>query len=145
MKLKASFTVEASVVIPITLFIMLALILLSFYIHDKTILVNASVSAILENANDDSDIGELKSEAYSRINAKTIGVNGTYVNVESNDGKYVLSAGSSFDWKNDFVRAFLDNSLGSAEAEVNISNLDGRRVLLEIKVLSDAARLIDQK
>ena len=141
-KLKGSFTIEAAVVIPITMFIMLALILLSFYIHDKTLMVTAPVSAILENANDSSDISALQQEAASRINPQLIAAGSPQISVESNDNTCSLSCSAGFDWRNNFVRTYLNDSLGNLATRVNITNLDGRQVLLLEKVLSDAAQKI---
>ena len=141
-RLKGSFTIEASVIVPMVMLIMLSLILLTFYIHDRALLTSASISAILENASERSDIGALKSEAEQRIHSQLIAAYDIYVSADSNDGSFSISASGDFDWKNSFVRAFLNNSPGSLDVRVNISNLGGREPLLQAKVLSDAARLI---
>ena len=95
MRLKASFTVENSIIIPLFTIIIVALCLLTFVLHDHVIIKNACFqSAIILNGqpNELVDRNQSKSESMKQMNlkaqdyidAKTILAQNVSVKIEQN-------------------------------------------------------------
>ncbi len=84
---KGSFTVEASFIVPIILFLIMVSIFAVFYYHDKNILLGAAyeasvVGSTMSREMNGADAEKIESLANERIRGKCIFLNHSQVEVE---------------------------------------------------------------
>lgn len=142
-KLKASFTIEAAVIVPLTMFIIVTFMYMTFYLHDLCVLGSAGKSFIMENAADLTEGQEeaLASEAEEYIDGRLIIAESVSVNVEEDEG-LSLSGEADFDVPFGFAADLLGFSLSEINTSLNISNLDARGTLLKYKAVSDGIDIL---
>ncbi|MCF0142180.1 MAG: pilus assembly protein [Parasporobacterium sp.] len=141
---QASFTIEAAVIVPLSLIIVMTVILLCFFIHDRVMLTAGMAEAVFTEASaEEPDLDNMIESAGSLITTKQIMASGTETNGSESLGSYTLEAESAFDWRFSLVRELFDNALGGMDAEVKISNLDGRDILLRYRLIRDGLDLIN--
>jgi len=85
-KLKASFTVENSFIMPLFIIIIVLLLYVCFYIHDIVILKNSALKLAIraESCEEDWQRAELRQEGIDYIKQKTICTQNTNVIIENN-------------------------------------------------------------
>ncbi len=135
--MQASFTVEAAFIIPLSIFLMVTVILLSFYLHDRAVMNSAGVTAVLSGYSESADVGDMKSSMESALENSFIMTNDASVLVSEDDGEYTLQASAGFDTGFAFVSSLSGSDTLSASCEINISHLDGRGELLKYKLIRD--------
>lgn len=143
-KLKASFTIEAAVIVPLTMFIIVTFMYMTFYLHDLCVLGSAGISFIMDNAAGFAEGQEktLASEAEEYINERLIIADSVSVDMEEDDDGLFLSGGADFDVPFGFAGDLLGFSLSEMNTSVNISNLDARGTLLKYKAISDGIDIV---
>lgn len=85
--LKGSFTVEASFIVPMILFLIMACIFAVFYYHDKNVLLGVAYETSVVGSSKSREVSgvdaeEIQSLAYERIQGKCIILNHPQVTVE---------------------------------------------------------------
>lgn len=142
-KLKASFTIEAAVIVPLIMIIIVGMIFIAFLIHDTVTMDALNTYALIENAdkyNDNTEI--IKSDLQDWLSSGLVITKN--INVESTkriDGLVVKSCG-------DFSLPFtaLSELFGKKQinesSEITITNLDGRSSLLKNKAVVDGIKKI---
>ena len=138
--LSGSFTIEASVIIPLSLFIIASLIILSFYLHDQVIIKTIPVSVILEDPFADS--GELESSLAQELSARLIITSSAAVSLSSEYGQAEASVSAEIKDINPVIKYLTGSSTEDISFRASIKDLDGRQALLKEKTISDAARRI---
>nr|WP_307998128.1 pilus assembly protein [uncultured Merdimonas sp.] len=98
--LKASFTVEMSVIVPLALFLVMAAVLVIFYYHDKNILSAAAYETAVAGSTkarekDGADAGELEALFAERIYGKCILFAGADVGVSVSDDEITVKVSAS--------------------------------------------------
>ena len=98
--LKASFTVEMSVIVPLALFLVMAAVLVIFYYHDKNILSAAAYETAVAGSTkarekDGADAGELEALFAERIHGKCILFAGADVGVSASDDEITVKVSAS--------------------------------------------------
>lgn len=98
--LKASFTVEMSVIVPLALFLVMAAVLVIFYYHDKNILSAAAYETAVAGSTkarekDGADAGELEALFAERIHGKCILFAGAGVGVSVSDDEITVKVSAS--------------------------------------------------
>jgi len=122
-KLKASYTVENSFIMPLFIIVIVVLLYLCFYIHDAVILKNSALKLAIraERCEEDWERAELRQEGIDYIKEKTICTQNTNVVIENNKGNIKVTCtgyfSSSLKWMN--LAGLLNQS-----ATVNKSNPD---------------------
>lgn len=98
--LKASMTVEMSMLVPLILFLIIACILVIFYYHDKNILAaaayeTAAAGSTKAREKDGADAGELEAMFAERIRGKCILFAGADVRVTVSDEEIMVEIAAS--------------------------------------------------
>ena len=137
-KQKGSFTLEAAIIMPVTMAVIAALLLFAISVHDGVVMNTVSTAAILENAgsftNDPENIpGTIRDMLSKRlIIAKNIAVD-----VDEEQDQYMAICSGSFQIASGFLRMFTGEEMTNIRTNVSISNLDGRKTLLKYKTICD--------
>ncbi len=73
MKTKGSFTVEASIVVPLVLFVFIVLMNILFYYHDKNVLTAVAHETVsIGSGRKEQSAKELEQYFYSRVNGRLL-------------------------------------------------------------------------
>ena len=136
--LRASFTIEAAVIVPLSLIIICAAILVSMHIHDLVVIRAVSISSIFEGYSTSSDISYIKELAGETLSARLIVTDNIEVTAENtSDGEYILTCKSSSGNPSALFGSYISSSLSSSTVSINISNLSGRDTLLKYKAAKE--------
>ena len=105
-RLKASYTVENSFIMPLFIIIIVLLLYVCFYIHDAVILKNSALKLAIraERSEEDWQRAELRQEGIDYIREKTIFTKNINVIIENNKGNIKVSCtgyfSSALKWMN---------------------------------------------
>lgn len=141
-RLRGSFTVEAAVIVPLTMFIVVTFIYMAFYLHDKVVMSCTGADYILENAADYSgSLTDIEDNTEEMLESRLIIADSICVSVSEDDG-VTLSSSAQVAMPFSFITDIMGSSVKEAESTVNISMLDGRRTLLKYKAIADGIDLL---
>ena len=138
--LKAGFTLEAAVIVPLSLVIICTMILLSFYIHDKIVFKSAGVRAVFENRSEDTSA--IRSSVLDALENGLIMTRNTDVSCEINDDSASVQASGNFNWGYRMISGLFQDSLDTMSEKISISNLDGRSIILKYALADDLKELL---
>lgn len=98
MRIKASYTVENSFIMPLFIIVIVLLLYTCFYIHDAVILKNSALKLAIraESCEEDRQIEELKRQGIDYIKEKTICTQNSNVIIENNKGKITVTCTGYF-------------------------------------------------
>jgi len=105
-RLKASYTVENSFIMPLFIIVIVLLLYVCFYIHDAVILKNSALKLAIraERSEEDWQRAELRQEGIDYIREKTIFTKNINVIIENNKGNIKVSCtgyfSSALKWMN---------------------------------------------
>jgi len=105
-RLKASYTVENSFIMPLFVIVIVLLLYLCFYIHDAVILKNSALKLAIraERCEEEWQRAELRQEGIDYIRQKTICTQNTNVIIINNKGNIKVSCtgyfSSALKWMN---------------------------------------------
>lgn len=143
-RLKASFTIEAAVIVPLTIFIIAAFMYMAFYIHDRAVMGSAGAAYILENAADYSDsLSTIEEDTREMLENRLIIAENISVSVTDDDG-ITLESSADINMPLAFLSSILGTSPDSVSTSVNISMLDGRAQVLKYKAAADGIDVLAQ-
>lgn len=138
-KLKASFTIEAGVVVPMIMFITVTVFLVCFFIHDRAVMKSVGIFYAMESAGKATDDSGLSDEISRMLGMRLTRTKGISVSAESDrDAKSIRETGrvpAPFV----FEQELNGGRFSSLAEKIDVSNLDGRRALLKYKAISDMA------
>ena len=141
-RLRGSFTVEAAVIVPLTMFIVVTFIYMAFYLHDKVVMSCTGADYILENAADYSgSLTDIEENTEEMLESRLIIADSISVSVSEDDG-VTLGSSAQVAMPFSFITDIMGYSVKEAESTVNISMLDGRRTLLKYKAIADGIDLL---
>lgn len=92
MRLKASYTLENSFIMPFFIIVIVLLLYVCFYIHDAVILKNSALKLAIraESCEQDWQIAELRQQGIDYIKEKTICSHNINVMIENNKGNVTV-------------------------------------------------------
>ncbi len=144
-KLKASVTIEAALIIPIVMIIIVAMIFASFMAHDSVTMDAKNTYEVIENANQYND--NIENMQPNMQDAMTRGLIVTKnINVESKkrvDGIIVKSCGN-FTLPFSALQELFGMQQINESSEIAFTNLDGRESLLKSKAVIDGIKKIGE-
>ena len=141
-RLRGSFTVEAAVIVPLTMFIVVTFIYMAFYLHDRVIMSCIGADYILENAADYSgSLADIEENTEEMLKSRLIIADKISVSVSEDDGA-ALSSSAKIAMPFSFITDIMGSSAEDIESTVNISMLDGRKALLKYQAIADGAELL---
>ena len=137
-RLKASFTIEATVIVPITLVLTAALMITAFALHDRVILSTVSISEVMESADSAGKEPEQIRAAVSEVlGQRLLTAKEVFVNAEADDESVSLQSGGTVDGALSSVRDLLGEESSHLESRIDISNLQARKILVKYKTICD--------
>ena len=136
-RLKASATIEAAVIVPITLVIIAAVLVLVFILHDWVILSTASLYEIMEEAGDGEDSGEIQESVSAMLGKRLITADVAGVSADASEDRISVDAEGSVQIPMQLLRTLLGEGFSRIGGEVRVSNLNGRKLLVRYKTICD--------
>jgi len=138
--LSGSFTIEATVVIPITMLLLVTMIFTAFYVHNAVTVTAVSCAALLENAADlddnrESFCGSLEGILMQRL----IGETQVSAAVSGGEDKRSAEVSAAFRIPLAMIDDLTQERTGSLSFRSDVSHLDGRKKLLLYKAICDGA------
>ena len=144
--LKGSFTIEAAVVVPITMVIMVALVFLGFLTYDKASITAVCDYALMEAAgNTGNNTTKVQNAIFELLNSRLLAVSDIKVSAGGNTGNAYVSSAASFDIPLYMVKELIGGEAGLLSCNMDISNLDGRKVLILYKMILDGVSILTEK
>lgn len=127
-RFKAVYTLENAVIVPIFFMVYIISISVAIYMHDRIILRNALEQAAIEyeyryiNAAEVKDKNEMTEEEFATkvkdyIDAKTLYLNDTDINIQKKDNNIKITAKASFP----LVTAYVGKSINTSEM-ISVNN-----------------------
>lgn len=143
-KLKASFTIEASILVPIALLLVASVMTVVFMLHDRVILSTVSSYEVIEHATQYKDNPQAAEEGILQMLEKRL-VTAKNIQTSSEgetDGMSVRTE-AEIDVPLGKVQE-LTNAEGRIETSVNVSNLNRREQLVRYKTICDGLSAITE-
>lgn len=139
-KLKAGFTIEAAVIVPLALLLTASLMTVMFLLHDRVLFSTVSIYELMEHADSyQKDLTAAEEEVTQVLGKRLVTVRAPEVSGEETaDGMQIDSRGEA-EIPMYFVRDLLGDGSGELRTRVNISNLNGRKALIRYKTIVDGA------
>lgn len=138
--LKASFTLEAAVIVPLSMALIAALLIFTLAVHDGVIMNTVSIAAIIENAGKYSEDPEnIRNEVQEMLQKRLVVAKNISVEIDGTEDQYTAISQGSFQIASGFIRYFTGEDLTNLNTRVCISNLNGRKTLLKYKTICDSA------
>ncbi len=146
-KLKGSFTIEAAVIVPVVMVVIVGMIFIAFLVHDMVTMDALNTYMIIENANKYNESEDIiKSDLQDRLNSGLIITKN--INVETSkrsDGIIVKSCGN-FSLPFPALSELFGANVVNESSQITVTNLDGRGSLLKNKAIVDGIKKIgDEK
>ena len=145
-KLKASFTIEAAVIVPIVMVVIVGIIFIAFMVHDMVTMDALNTYTLIENAGKYNDNTEIVSaDLQNKLSSGLIITKD--INVESKkrtDGIIVRSCGN-FSLPFSALSDLLGTKQINESSEITLTNLDGRGTLLKSKAVINGIKKIGEE
>ena len=143
--LKASATIEASVIVPLTILIIAAVMTVVLVLHDRVIFPAVSLSGVMEQAGKEADIEELQSSVSELLGTRLLTARDATVAAEAEEDGISVSSGGDIRIPLSAVRALVGEGNNRIDSSVRISNLDGRKALIKYKTICDGLSALSGK
>lgn len=143
-KLKASVTIEASILVPIALLLVASVMTVVFMLHDRVILSTVSSYEVIDHASQYKDAPQAAEEGILQMLEKRL-VTAKNIQTSSEgetDGMSVRTE-AEIDVPLGKVQE-LTNAEGRIETSVNVSNLNRREQLVRYKTICDGLSAITE-
>ena len=138
--LQGSFTLEAAVIVPLAMVMMVGVIFLAFWVHDAASMTAVNDYAVLSCASQtDLQPGGVSQKTVDLLSSRLIAAKDISSSLQGSDaeGKAVSSANITLPLA--MLRTLLGEESQHLYEEVEISNLNGRKKLLLYKSICDGA------
>ena len=134
-EVKAVLTIEAAVIVPLSMIIITMLVCFGLYLHDVVLADTVGPAAVLEAAGQfDSSEYDIKTEVREMLERRLSAAGVISVDCEGEEDKKICVKGS-FSWP--FQSLISSPGLSGISSELSLTNLDGRSQLLKYKMLCD--------
>lgn len=135
-----SFTLEAAVIVPLVMVIMVAAVFLTFYVHDIVTMTAVSDYALLENAgNIRKNEQEITKGMTQLLSDRMIAATDISSSVSGSDNKAYATASAHINLPTAMLKTMLGEETENLNKEIDISNLSGRKTLLLYKAIIEGA------
>ncbi len=135
-----SFTLEAAVIVPLVMVIMVAAVFLTFYVHDIVTMTAVSDYALLENAgNIKKNEQEITTGMTQLLSDRMIAATDISSSVSGSDNKAYATASAHINLPTAMLKTMLGEETENLNKEIDISNLSGRKTLLLYKAIIEGA------
>lgn len=135
-----SFTLEAAVIVPLVMVIMVAAVFLTFYVHDIVTMTAVSDYALLENAgNIRKNEQEITKGMTQLLSDRMIAATDISFSVSGSDNKAYATASAHINLPTAMLKTMLGEETENLNKEIDISNLSGRKTLLLYKAIIEGA------
>jgi len=137
-KVKAAFTIEAAVIVPILMVIITALLFFAIYIHDNVIMKTVGTFSVMEEAGkQEIDTESMRSYIEEMLYKRMIITKNISVDASGDEDNAKISIQGEYSVPLKVVREVLGEDLSTEKSSINISNLNGRKQLLKYKAIKD--------
>lgn len=143
-KLKAGFTIEASVIVPLTMILVAAVMVVCFMLHDRVILSTVSIYEVMEHASrykDDPDAAQ--SGIGDMLGKRLITAKNESADVEQQEGGLKVTAAAELEAPLGGIHK-ISGTPEQIQCRINISNLNARERLVRYKTICDGLSLITE-
>ena len=135
-----SFTLEAAVIVPLVMVIMVAAVFLTFFVHDIVTMTAVSDYALLENAgNIKKNEQEITTGMTQLLSDRMIAATDISSSVSGSDNKAYATASAHINLPTAMLKTMLGEETENLNKEIDISNLSGRKTLLLYKAIIEGA------
>lgn len=139
---RGSYSIEAALVIPIVLIVIITVIYYSFYLHDSLVMKSLGYSFALDNYNyQDFSEDELSSIAIGLMDSKTIIVEHISVKVKLNNDGMDISYQGEFSFPFLGLKKILKESVSEINRETQVGSVLKSDFLRKCKVAKDAINI----
>lgn len=137
-RLKASFTIEASVIVSLTLVLVAAVMIVLFFLHDRVLVSTVSTYEVMEHADRYKEEPGAVSEGISQmLEKRLIAAKGTDVTGEEITGGFQVTAGAEVEIPLAVLKGLIGSESEQIRAVINVSNLNARETLVKYKTICD--------
>lgn len=144
-KVKAAFTIEAAVIVPIAMVVITALLFFTIYVHDNVIMGTVGTFTIMEEAGKENvDAGDMRREVEDVLSKRMIITKNISVDAQGNEDDFSICISGDYIVPLRVVRKVLGENLNQEKSKINISNLNGRKTLLKYKAIKDGISKLDK-
>lgn len=144
-KVKAAFTIEAAVIVPIVMVVITALLFFTIYVHDNVIMGTVGTFTIMEEAGKENvDAGDMRREVEDMLSKRMIITKNISVDAQGNEDDFSICISGDYIVPLRVVRKVLGENLNQEKSKINISNLNGRKTLLKYKAIKDGISKLDK-
>ena len=134
--LKASFTIEAAVVLPIVMVAMVSVVFLTIYLYDCVSLTAVGSYAVLEQAgNEQSE--NLTDGCAALLNQRLLAASDVFVSVSGDDRNAAAEMSANFQLPLGMIRQLFSEEIQQMQKKISLSNLNGRKTLLLYKAICE--------
>lgn len=140
--LKGSYTIEATLIVPIVLLIIISIIYYSFYLHDSLIMKSCGYGFVLDNENyADISESELSEKARKLLDDRTILAQNISADVKlKNNGMEIYYSGN-FSFPFIGLRKILENSISEINRSTKVKSISKSDFIRGSKVAKDLLEL----
>ena len=136
--LKGSFTIEAIIVVPLTMAIMVGIVFMAFLAYDKASMTAVCDYALMETAgNTGNNTGKVQNAVSELLNSRMLAVSDINVSAGGNERNAFVASSATFDIPLLLIRKLIGSDAAKLNCSMDISNLDGRGTLLLYKSILD--------
>ena len=141
-KLKASFTIEASVIVPLALLLVASVITVVFMLHDRVLLSTVSSYEVIDHATEYKENPQAAAdEILAMLEKRLVTAKNVQSLAEGKEDGMSVQASADIEVPLDFVQ-MLTEAEGRMEAAVNVSNLNRREQLVRYKTICDGLAVL---
>ena len=136
-ELNAAFTIEAAVIVPISLMIVMTILFLSFYLHDLVTVTAVNEYVIYEAAHDmKEDQYAAQDLAETILSGKLLTAKDACVSITAGKNKASSVISAVFTAPLDLIKTMMGN-MSEISSSIDVSNLNGREQLIIYKAVMD--------
>lgn len=141
-KLKASFTIEASIIVPLALLLVASVITIVFMLHDRVLLSTVSSYEVIDHATEYKENPQAAAdEILAMLEKRLVTAKNVQSLAEGKEDGMRVQASADIRVPLDFVQ-MLTEAEGRIEATVNVSNLNRREQLVRYKTICDGLAVL---
>ena len=137
---RASFTIEAAVIVPMTMLILMAVIFLSFHVHDKVSIVAATQYAALVQAESSLAGSSGLAGPQQGLSRQLIRATDAGLSVSGDADSVTAEASAGFTVPIPMVDLLTNHALQSISVSVHNRSFNGRKKLLLYKSICDGVQ-----
>ena len=136
-RLNAVFTLEAAIIVSLSLFLICSAILVSMHVHDIAVLRAVSISTVFGEYNSSAGVSEIEEAVCEALDARLIAADDICAEASLSSGEYLLTCTASSNTSSGIFGSYIGSVFDTSTVTINISNLDGRDALLKYRLAKE--------